>query len=78
MSVVCALRKELPGEALGAHLLQPRVWPWRRPGSACGDPEDGGDRHDPLSPGIYGFSPFACLSPFPDGFVVPLEVSLTS
>lgn len=29
MSVVCALRKELAGGALGTHLLQPRVWPGR-------------------------------------------------
>lgn len=29
MSVVCALRKELAGGALGTDLLQPRVWPGR-------------------------------------------------
>lgn len=29
MSVVCALRKELAGGALGTYLLQPRVWPGR-------------------------------------------------
>lgn len=38
MSVVCALHKELAGGALGAHLLQPRVWPGRATKSVCGAP----------------------------------------
>lgn len=38
MSVVCALRKELAGGALGTHLLQPRVWPGRGTRSVSGAP----------------------------------------
>lgn len=69
---VCALRKALAGGALGAHLLQPRVWPGRGPRSVCGAPGGRGGGDDAPSPGISGFSPFAG----PDRFVFPVELSL--
>lgn len=75
MSVVCALRKELAGGALGTHLLQPRVWPGR------------GTRSISWAPGLMemirrtraylGFVPLPACPPSPTD-IFPLGVSLNS